>query len=172
MPPLFKMRLKVNQELLTRLRELPVRAQRLIKLRIRTELGPDLEKDANELMLEGPGQVSDPFEFGTDKSRRFYMALVNEYPELTDGEHWLRSGDIETSFVVEVSDRFRENLIRIVNKHSKGKYVLGPWLVAGHENTGWPEKAEEVRLQLQGKARREIARMWRESVKQAFKGQG
>lgn len=172
MPPIFKMRLQVNQDLLERLRALPERAQRNIKRKIRIELGPDLEEDANNLMEEGPGQVSSPFQFGTAKSRRFYMALVREYPELTDGAHWLRTGEIERSFVVEVSDRFRENLIRIVNKHGKGKYLLGPWLVAGHAKTGWPELADEVRLQLRAKARREIARMWRDSVKEAIKGQG
>ena len=172
MPPIFKMRLQVNQDLLERLRALPERAQRNIKRKIRIELGPVLEEDANDLMEEGPGQVSSPFQFGTDKSRKFYLALVNEYPELTDGEHWLRTGEIERSFVVEVSDRFRENLIRIVNKHGKGRFVLGPWTVQGHINTGWPDFADEVRQVLRAKARREIARMWRDSIREAIKGQG
>ncbi len=162
----------MNDDLLARLRQLPDRAQRNIRRKIVTELGPKLEEEVNDLMAEGPGDVSDPFVFGSKNSRLYYVILVHDFPELTDGEHWIRKQEIERAFVVEVSDRLRGNLIRIINKHNRGRYVLGPWTVQGHVNSGWPDKADEVRDLLRLKARQEIARMWRDSVREAIKGQG
>jgi hypothetical protein len=172
MPPYFRMRLTVNEDLLNRLRQLPERSQRNLRRKLATELKPELQADVDELFAEPPPPVSDPFEFGTEKSHIYYILMVRENPILTDGQHWIRTGIIESGFNVEVSDRLRGNLIRIRNIQPDARYVFGPWLVPGHRNTGWPEWVERARPFLQEKMIRRIEEMWAEAVREAIKGQG
>lgn len=179
---MFRMHLTINQELLNRLRQMPDRAQRNLRRRLQTELAPELQQDVDALMQPGPGPVAEPFAFGTAKSKRYFFALVREHPEYTDGTHWLRGGPmaIENAFRVQISDRLRENLVNIKNvqRESTGtkpwpaRYVLGPWAVAGHIRTGWPEQADIARQLLREKAIKRIIEMWKESVRDAVKGVG
>lgn len=171
--PYFKMKLELNQELLTRLRALPVRAQQNMKTLIATELAPDLEQDANDLMAEGP-EVSSPFVFGTDLSMRKYFYMVRHGEVETDGEHYLREPGPDTvqgGFRAEVSStRFNIGMIQIRNLHPRAKYVYGPWAVQGHINTGWPQQAEIVRQLLREKAVERVEEMWKKAVTDAAKG--
>lgn len=168
--PFFKMKLELNENLLERLRQLPERSRRNLKRKMVTELGPELQKDVDELMSEPPGPVSDPFRFGSWESMIYYIMLVREDPTLTDGKHWLRTTIIESGFRVEVSDRFSLTMIRVRNIQPKAKYVYGPWQVAGHENTGWGENFAEIKAFLRQKMRTSVRRMWREAIKEARKG--
>lgn len=169
--PYIRLKLTLNQEVLDNLRQLPVRAQRNIKQRIRTELAPELEQDARELMAQGPALVS-PFVFGSRQSARYFFWLVRHNPELSDGLHWIRTGIIEQGWRAEVSDRFSIGMITIRNIQPDAKYVYGPWAVAGHINTGWPEEAQSARALLVEKARERVYSMWKESVHEAAQGQG
>lgn len=172
MPPYFRMSLKVNENLLNRLRELPERSQRNLRRKLQTELKPELQADVDALAAEPPPPVSDPFQFGTEKSRIFYILMVRENPTLTDGRHWIRTGIIESGFSVEVSDRLRGNLIRIRNIQPDAIFVFGPRLVLGHANTGWPEWAERMRPILHEKMLTRIEELWKQAVREAIKGQG
>lgn len=170
--PFFTMRLVTNEDLLSNLRELNERSQRNVRRRIVTELVPFLEKTFNELMSEPMTLPYTPFAFGTSRSRKFYFWLIHNNPSLVDDLHWIRTMRLETSFQFEASDRLRTVQIRGRSAEGDARYVFGPWTVAGHRNTGWPERVEQVRAQVQAMMRREIARLWRDSVREALKGQG
>jgi hypothetical protein len=66
----------------------------------------------------------------------------------------------------------RGNLIRVVNIQPDSRFVIGPWAVAGHINTGWPEIVEKARPILQAKMIAKIEELWREAVKAAIRGEG
>lgn len=173
--PFLQLKLQTNQDLLDKLRQLPDRSQRNIRRKIVTELVPYLERRANELMNDNPPMVSSPFAFGGPnrgmRSKLYYFWLIRSNPDLTDGAHWIRTGHLEQGWRFEASDRFRSIQVTGRNVEDKAQYVFGPWLVPGHANTGWPEKVEQVREQLQIEMRRMIARLWREAINEALKGQ-
>lgn len=167
---MFKFTVKVNQRLLERLRELPERAQRNLRNKMQTQLKGDLQAQVDELMGERPGEIDSPFTFGTDKSRAKYFVIIRENPDLTDGAHWIWTGELASGFKVEISDRLRENLIRIVNQKQKAPFVYGPWAVAGHINTGYLQQVSLAKQQLRQYAIRTIIRYWRESVREGLRG--
>lgn len=171
------MRLSVDQDQIAALRAMPDRARSLMRVKMQTILKPELQADVNALMEQGPSPVDSPFHFGSDKSARYYFALVTAFPELSDGRHWIRRSDIENAWRVEVGTQFREGLITVVNqlRESTGTkpfpafYVYGPWAPLGHINTGWPEQADIARQLLQEKARTRIRELWRESLHEALR---
>lgn len=177
---MLKPKISINQELLTRLRELPERAQRNIRRKIQTELQPELQQDVQALLGNAPGPVSSPFEFGSELSKRFFFFLIRSNPTLSDGEHWIRVGTIENAWRVTVSDRLRESLITLSNiqRESTGqkpfpaRYVYAPWAVSGHIKTGWPELLRQVQDLIRTKAHNRIYRMWGDSIHEAAQGQG
>src|SRR5882724_1737955 len=99
--PQFKMKLTINQGVLNNLRTLPDRAKRIFRNRMQTEVRPRLQQLVDdkfpELVPDGP--IS-PFVFGTGKSQNYYFWLIGQDPELTDGKHWIRTGDIENAWEV------------------------------------------------------------------------
>lgn len=184
MPPLFKMSLTVNPGTLDNLKALPTRARGNLRSKLRTDLAPALEAEANRLMptLNPPG-ASHPFEFGgvlsgvsgydpKNPSRRKYFAMVAAGQVPSDGNAYARTGEIETSFEVEIASQFIENLIRILNRHPKAKYLYGPWSVAGHRNTGWELRIPEARSILRKSGIVKIKILWREAVAEAARGKG
>lgn len=169
---MFKFTITVNQGLLQQLRDLPMRAQRNLRARMQTELQPELQDRVDALMGEPPGPVSEPFEFGSAKSRAFYFILIRENPGLTDGAHWIWTGEMASGFRVEISDRLRENLIRVINRKQKAPFVYGPWMVAGHLNTGYSLQVSIARRQLRQYAIRRILVFWRQAVRDGLRGVG
>lgn len=168
---MFRMYLRVNRGPLDVIRQLPERAQRNLRRKLQTDLKPELEADV-EAMMASPARPRDdtPFEFGSGQSRRYWFVLVQANPTLSDGRHYIRTGIIEGGFEVIVSDRLRENLVRITNVQPKSTYVYGPWQVAGHRNTGWGEQFEQARQRLQSKTTGKIVQYWYEAVDEATRG--
>lgn len=177
---MLRMKLTLNEELLERMRQLPIRVQRNIRRKIAVELAPELQADVSRLMGTAPGPSPSDFQFGSEKSRRYYFFLIRSNPELSDGEHWIRSGLLETSWIVEASDRFRVNQITISNnlrqstgtRDFPGKYVYGSFAPEGHIETGWPAQAQQMRNIMQAKMRRVIRVMVRDSVNEGLRGEG
>jgi hypothetical protein len=171
--PYFRMKLELNQAALANMRALPVRAQQNLKSKLATVLAPELQADTNDLMEKGPALVS-PFEFGSVASAKKYFYMVDHGEVPFDGEHYIREGgpdSVQGGFRVEVSTtRFSIGMIQIRNLHPKGKFVFGPWLVAGHSNTGWPDHAELARQELRATMITRIVQLWREAVNDAAKG--
>ena len=170
--PFLQLKLRQNQDMLDKLRQLPVRAQRNIRRKIVTELLPWLEQRSHELMTQPWVAPSSPFKFGTPQSRLYYFWLIRHNPGLTDDHHWIRTMRLESSFRFEASDRLRGVQIKGGPTDPDSRYVFGPWLVAGHRNTGWPERVEQVRRILQAEMRHRLRRMWKEAVREARRGQG
>lgn len=173
MPPLFRQKLDINQPLLDRMRELPARHQRNLRRRLVTEVGPKLQKTADDLALTlPPEQAVHPFVFGSAKSYWYYRAAIIGLDRWQKGGRYLRTGDIESSFVVRVSDRFRMTMVTVTNTHPKAKYVYGPWAVQGHINTGWPRSTVMMRRVLRQYFIELVAEANRAAWRDAKRGEG
>lgn len=182
MPPLFMLKIAVNQSKLEDLKALPTRARSNLRSALRTDLAPALEAEINRIMPTlDPPNAEHPFEFGSvlngidgysakNPSRRKYFAMVAAGEVPSDGSAYSRTGDIETSFEVEIAGQFIENLIRVFNRHTKARFLYGPHQVAGHRNTGWGVRLEEAKAIFQKSTRIRVAALWRKSVAAAAKG--
>lgn len=170
MPPVFGAKFTIDQSLLDALRQLPERAQQNLRRRMQTELAPKLQVRANELFGADPGPVSEPFVFGNSpdaaaRSHNAYMAIVREVQGANDPNgHWIRTGIIEEGFRISISDRLRASLIRLTNVQPKSRYVLGPWQVAGHANTGWGKQFAQARMTLRQEAIVAIMALWKQAL--------
>lgn len=189
---MFKMYLRQNDAFLAKLRALPDRALIVLRRKIVTVLGPEIEQMTLALFAEGPLPVSKPFKFNSKASQGFYFAVIGEFPDLTAGGHWLRGGEmgIEANWRAQVSDRLRGAQIKIANilREDKlraigaraergksegvwpGQFVFGDFVVAGHMSTGWPAFVEAVRQKLEAKMVERIQELWHESVIEAWHG--
>ena len=88
-----------------------------------------------------------PFEFNTERSRRWYFAAVNgRIPGVTiptSGGRYRRTGKLKNSFFVKVFLRDGSFEIVLGSDSDKTKWVVGSfdrnrnYQVRGHRNTGW-----------------------------------
>jgi hypothetical protein len=190
---MLKLKLTVNQTLIDRIRATPEKAQLILRRRLVQEVGPELQAMVDTLMAQAPLRGSERFAFMTWKSRKFYFALLYANPDLSDGDHWIRGGPmaIENGFRIEVSDRLRETMVRVVNIQREGKgkagmdreggataggteiwpgqYVFGKYAVPGHIMTGWPEFADFVRVQMRTELDLRLRQLWPEAVREAWR---
>ena len=169
--PFLRAKLTINQGLLGRLRQIPDRARSNMFNLVQSEIAPQMELDLNEAMAAGPGPVSSPFAFATPRSQRYWFVLVSTGQVETDGEHYIRSSDIETSFKVEATGDASGSLFKVFNKHPKSRFVVSPWAVAGHQNTGWSKLTYTAIGIARDKARGRLRSLWPRAVWAAFRGQ-
>ncbi len=179
----FRLRITVNQELLAKWRVVPERTQQNFRRKLVTVLGPELQREVNELMRPGPGPSLFGSGFNTPESRRYWFLLIKANPGMTDGAHYIRTGLIEEGFRVFVSDRLRGNQITIRNiqeaapgndlkPHLRASYVYGPRLVLGHLITGWVEEGQVAGELLREYAIERCKELFAEALREAVKGQG
>lgn len=178
---MFRFKLSINEAMLTRWRELPERAQRNMKRKLREELVPELQTFVDEFMREGP-PLSAPFTFNTEASKRYWFYLLDAGLVESDGSHYERTGQIETGWRVMLSSRFRAEMVTIQNIQfsradpsggfRNAAYVYGPRYVFGHVATGWVDQADHLRRSVQERFVVGAQRLWRESVREAKRGQG
>lgn len=84
-----------------------------------------------ERLAPYPGPTHHPFEFATDRSRRYYFASRKgklPYP---------RTGDLGRAWRVDIDRRRNDGMIAVRNTSPAAIYVIGAFQVAGHRNTGW-----------------------------------
>lgn len=176
---MLKVSLTINETLLSTLKELPDRTKRNFKTKLRTVLKPELQQETEARMNVDPGAVSEPFQFGSRNSQIYYLMLVRKNPELSDGDHWIRTGELQSSFRVEVGDYlYADSLITIRNiahrstgtKPYPARYVYSPWAVAGHINTGWAAQFDTAKAELRQYALRRIVELRNEGLREAMKG--
>lgn len=188
-----KLKLTVNQTLLTRWREAPRRARLLFRSKLQTVLKPELQDKVDMLMRPGPGPSLFGIQFNTEKSKRYWFLLIRANPDMTTGGgkahakggHYIRTFIIEEGFRVFVSDRLRGDLITIKNIQEAAKsnprdlvprlrasYVYGPRLVLGHIASGWPDSADIAKQLLLEYAVERCKELFAESLRSALKGQG
>lgn len=158
-------RVKVTQPTATILaiRTLPVRAQREFRRELQTQVKPEIEKDVQELVAPYPGPVvsgpDHPFEFATDKSRRFYFATLGKRGP------YVRSKQLFQSWTVRIGSQIRADMITILNLKSYSKFVYGPRQVPGHRRTGWGGPNFQAGLDLTREhARQLVVTLWRRVV--------
>lgn len=154
---------------------IPDAAARIFREKLGTEISPQLQEDVLAIMAQGPGEPSSPFAFATEKSARFYFWLITSsvFNAASDGNHWIRSGETENAWQVQIAVGTLKSTIRIINPKPWSKYVYGPaWQVEGHARTGWGRQYLEAQKLLLKAAKRTTLEVWTESVKQAVKEAG
>lgn len=177
---MFRFRVTVNEAMLQRWRSVPERAQRNMKRLLREKLQPELQTFVDDYMREGPSLVT-PFEFNTDKSRRYWFHLVDIGAVETDGEHYIRTDQIEEGWRVLLSSRFRGDMVTVQNiqfsrANPSGGFrnaamVYNPYII-GHIASGWPLQANLLKVAMQNKFLVGVERLWKQSVGEAIKGNG
>lgn len=171
---MFRMRLKVNEDRLATLRALPARAKRNLRRHLQTDFREYLQELVDTLLpsLE-PESAAYPFQFGTEKSRWYYIhVMIPEGLVETDGAHYIRSGNMDDSWEVTVSDQLIENLVKITNPTEAARYTYGPWTVAGHKISGWGAEFGVAQDLLREAAIARLDVIWRLSIEEAARGIG
>ena len=140
--------------------------------RLEIKVDQELLAKVLEILAETPGEPVSPFRFGTDKSLRFWFWLITQYPNLTDGSHWLRTGDIESAWQTEVTFGEMRATIMVFNTRPDAKYVYGPWAVAGHIATGWPDQWMKAKAFIYAEMDNVVVETFDEAIYEAAKEAG
>lgn len=150
--PYFALNMTIPKSLLDKLRNLSEDIQANTRREVAQIADPELQSEVDTIMTTlVPAGVSSPFVFGNSpeaaiRSARAYFAIIRANPTLSDGEHWIRRGDVEKSFRVYVSDKLRGGLVTIENVHPDAKWVYpGVFQVFGHRNSGWGDQFGEAK---------------------------
>jgi hypothetical protein len=159
---------------LAKVRQIPKRAREIFQQEMGIRLTESLLMDVRDVMAQTPGDPSSPFAFATEKSARFYFWLITSsvFSAATDGSHWIRSGDVENSWQVEVSYGTFSAKLRVFTTHPAAKYLYGPWQVPGHRITGWNAQIEQARRLVYAQAKRVSVELYVEALKMAVKDLG
>lgn len=101
---------------------------------------PDAQKRIDAALNRPPGAVSLPFQFATEKSRRFYFANFQPpYRRTGNSQQWKLVMQSATGEVVE---------IYLENPSDYARYVFGNpeggQQVPGHARTGWTNLAQQI----------------------------
>jgi hypothetical protein len=128
----------IDDDILLAKREVIRKAPGEMGLYARRVIQPRLNTEVQRRIVPYPGRVSKPFEFATDKSRRYYFASrKGRLP-------YRRTGRLKRGWQVRIDLRRNEGLISIYNLEPYAVYVYGPGFlrtsrrqVPGHKRTGW-----------------------------------
>lgn len=163
-----------------RLRDLYPRARRNIEARIEANVRPRIEADVVALLAPYPGPAVYPFQFATDRSRRYYFwRFKGQIP-------YPRSGAMAAAWMVQttaLNGNFLTRLVGFVRQQQSGGmiiitisnddpafiYVYQPRQVAGHRNTGWNELLESNRETVIENARLYVLQEWGPAVQDAIR---
>lgn len=91
-----------------------------------------------------PGPAKMPFEFETEKSRRYYFWLIKQGKVNTANGHYVRTHKLSKGWKVGVSADDELIVISAENKMKYEQYVTGPRQVRGHANTGWVKRQQTI----------------------------
>lgn len=178
---MFTMRFSARLERIYGLHDLYPRSVAKLNEKFQNEIKPRIEADAQEVMAPYPGMVSVPFEFATDRSRKFYFA--NFKPP------YQRTGELSHSWNVSVGaqygkssfiQRFKGVLSRgsassdlaiiIANTDPASIWVYGPRQVPGHRNTGWGVLMRSRAREVVERAKMYVRAGWGTAVHEAMRG--
>lgn len=94
-----------------------------------------------------PGPSVHPFEFATERSKRWYFANLAEGKIPTDGKRYKRQHNLENAWEVKMDRRGLNTFMTINNSAPYAVFVYGPGVlittrrqVPGHRRTGWGGK--------------------------------
>ncbi len=103
---------------------------------------PRVESLVQGKLAPYPGPAHHPFEFATDRSRRYYFASrKGKLP-------YRRTGDLGRAWKVNIDRRQNDGAISVVNRSPAAIWVIGNRQVEGHRRTGWakdyPAAVQEI----------------------------
>ena len=177
---MFKLSYSLRLRRIPRLRDLKTRAWRNLETRIQQNVVPRVEQDVIALLAPYPGPAVYPFEFATDKSRRFY------FWRFKDRIPYQRTGAFGAAWSVVVNGQVGGGLfgllagfitarpqtgritLDILNESDAAQYVYGPRQVPGHANTGWGELIEANGPQMLDRAASYVVDEWPGAVVEAI----
>lgn len=125
--------------------------------RLFIELFPDLlqdeviaafNRDIRPFLLAGlqyePGPAKMPFEFASEKSRRYYFWLVSQGKVKTANGHYVRSHKLSKGWRVGISADEDIVVMSAENRVKYERWVSGPRQIRGHAATGWVQRQKTI----------------------------
>lgn len=131
--PTIRLRANNTERFLKRVAASADRVLDTVETTFRTDVQPELFA----ALQQTPGAVKYPFQFATEKSRRYYFASNNSGKGIPS----TRTGAIVKGYRVIVERSTGRIRIRVVNTAAGYPFVKGRRQVAGHRNTGWQPDA-------------------------------
>lgn len=131
---MYRTKVSIPPDLFRAVRDLRPRTRRNFNRELERKVKPTLQKTVSQLLGVDPGRVKYPFEFSSDRSRRYYFSkFKGRIP-------YSRSGAILAGWIVEIPRSGEKSYIVVYNKAPESKYVYGtPFQrqVPGHKATGY-----------------------------------
>ena len=129
---MIRMKVTPPKVIFDNVRDLPRRHRQQFTRELQTVVKPAIQAEVTDLIGREPGPVVRPFQFSTDKSRRWYFWFMKgKLPRI-------RTHQLATSWFVDL--QLGTGTIIIYNAKSYAKYVYGSptqLQVPGHLRTGW-----------------------------------
>lgn len=116
-------------------------------------LAEDTIKDTFRLEIERPfldelrfypREAVHPFQFGSEKSRRFYFAQLRAGKIQTRGGRYVRTGTLAAGWRVDVITGDGTVVLSARNPVKYTPFVTGKRQIIGHEITGWPKHKSTI----------------------------
>lgn len=133
---------------------------------------PALEAKVAATVAVYPGPVVHPFEFATDKSRRWYFA--NKVRSGGKGGEYARTGDLGKAWIVQIDRRSKDSFITIRNTDPAAGFVYGSGSqrqVPGHAATGWGRDLDSQLDQLSTDATNLVLDGWTMLINKILQGE-
>lgn len=96
-----------------------------------------------ELQHEPPAAKM-PFDFETEKSRRYYFWLVSQGKVKTANGHYVRSHKLSRGWRVGISADEDLIVMSAENRVKHERWVTGPRQIRGHAATGWVQRQKTI----------------------------
>jgi hypothetical protein len=164
---MYRTKIVIPPDLFRAVRGLRSNARRSFNQDLQTTVRPALQQTVTRLLGVDPGAVHVPFEFATDKSRRFYFARFKGRIPYT------RTGAILAGWLVEIPRSGEKSYVVVYNKVPAAQYVYGTPLqrqVPGHRATGYGHDFKQRFITIQREAFDLITDAWYQAVSSALAG--
>jgi len=150
----FTIDVKPSIDLLREIRSKVAAIQDEVREQVKGPIRDHVLEDTRKSIAVYPPRTGLPFEFATERSRRWYIAnrragtFLSQPLEVTP---WERTLDLQDGWTVEVDPRStRVNTVMAITNTATDELgrqysqaVYGPDPVPGHADTGWPDGLEE-----------------------------
>ena len=170
---MYSASLTIPKDKLLAIRNAPTAARTQFTAKMDKVVRPAVQAKVDQVVAVDPGPVVSgplsPFQFATDKSRRFYFAAFKGLIP------YQRTGDLLRAWVVTFDRRLADGQLIIRNVSPVAGYVYGPGSalasflqVPGHARTGWGRNLPAALSTVQVYAIDLIASTWTDTVKEVL----
>lgn len=146
--------LEVPYDVLDAIADLPRRSEETFTNTLDSTVQQPMQQTVESLFGQYPGPVVHPFQFATDKSRRWFFANIG---------HYTRKGKPPLGWTVQIDMRRTGSEFIIFNQWPESLYVYGgvsQRQVPGHERTGWGRDFETAAALAQEEATNKLIEAW------------